>query len=164
MFCYNCGEQINENQNFCQHCGSKVIHNDFGYQQPYNKQNTYQQYSQNNQYNGQAVQYYTTSTPVPAGSYMTHPFCNDSISDKERVPAAVLAFFLGGFGVHRFYAGKSGSAVAMLAMTLFGLLFSIVGVGLLFVFAAGIWGLVDFIIILCGDFKDANGRYIKKWA
>lgn len=28
----------------------------------------------------------------------------------------------------------------------------------------GIWWLVDFILILCGEFKDENGKYLKDWS
>src|SRR5437762_8319770 len=36
------------------------------------------------------------------------------ISDKKRMPVFVLAVFLGVFGVHRFYVGKTTSAVFQL--------------------------------------------------
>lgn len=66
-------------------------------------------------------------------------------SDKNFVAALLLCFFLGGLGVHRFYAGKIGTGILML-LTLGGL---------------GIWTLIDFIIIAVGSFKDNNGLYIK---
>ena len=161
MFCYNCGKQINDDQKFCQFCGCKVNHNEIGYQSPNYKQNLSQQYSQSNQYNGQAVQSYNTSTPVPAGSYTNQPFFVAGISDKKIAVAAILAFFLGGFGAHRFYAGKIGSAIAMLLITIFGILLSVLVIGFVLIIITGIWSFIDFIIILCGSFKDAYGRYIK---
>lgn len=66
-------------------------------------------------------------------------------SDKDFVAMILLCFFLGGLGVHRFYAGKVGTGVLML-FTLGGL---------------GIWTLIDFIIIVTGNFKDKEGGYIK---
>jgi len=65
-------------------------------------------------------------------------------SDKSRALAAILAFFFGMFGAHRFYAGRIKSAIVQL-LTLGGL---------------GIWAFIDFIIILFGEFKDSSGRKI----
>jgi TM2 domain-containing membrane protein YozV len=69
------------------------------------------------------------------------------ITDKRILPAFLLCFFLGVFGVHRFYVGKIGSGVAQL-LTLGGL---------------GVWALVDFIMILCGAFTDGEGNKITLW-
>lgn len=66
-------------------------------------------------------------------------------SDKGFVPAILLCFFLGALGVHRFYVGKVGTGILML-LTFGGL---------------GIWTLVDFIIIVTGNFKDSDGLPIK---
>ena len=75
------------------------------------------------------------------------------MSDKSRLVAFLLAFLLGVFGVHRFYVGKTGSAVAMLILSL-----TLVGM-----IVTGIWALADWIIILCGGFTDAQGRKIVHW-
>tara|TARA_B100000963_G_C22465960_1_gene597899 strand:- start:193 stop:393 length:201 start_codon:yes stop_codon:yes gene_type:complete len=64
---------------------------------------------------------------------------------KDKTTAALLCFFLGFWGVHRFYVGKIGTGVAMI-FTLGGL---------------GIWTLIDFIMILVGSFTDANGKKLK---
>ena len=67
------------------------------------------------------------------------------VSTKSRGVAAVLCFFLGGLGIHRFYVGKVGTGILwLLTFGLFG------------------WGaLIDFIMILCGSFKDGTGAVIK---
>ena len=44
------------------------------------------------------------------------PTTNAIVSEKSKVVAAVLAFFLGGFGIHRFYVGKIGSGLVMLVL------------------------------------------------
>lgn len=67
------------------------------------------------------------------------------ISEKGFVPTLLLCFFLGMFGAHRFYVGKIGTGILMV-LTLGGV---------------GIWSLIDFIIIACGNFKDKNGLAIK---
>ena len=66
-------------------------------------------------------------------------------SAKGFVPAILLCFFFGVLGVHRFYVGKIGTGIAMI-FTFGGL---------------GIWALVDFIMLVCGSFKDKQGLPIK---
>jgi TM2 domain-containing membrane protein YozV len=85
------------------------------------------------------------------------------VSSKSRLATALLAFFLGSFGAHRFYIGKTGSAVAMLALTILGWITVWFVVGIAFFVAVGIWALVDFIIALAGSMKDGQGKLIKNW-
>ena len=54
---------------------------------------------------------------------------------------AVICFFLGFLGIHRFVCGKVGTGILMI-FTLGGL---------------GLWTLIDFIIILCGNFETKDG-------
>ena len=70
------------------------------------------------------------------------------VSDSRRLVALLLCFFLGVFGAHRFYVGKIGTGVLWL-FTL-GLL----GIGWLF----------DLILIVAGEFKDADGRKVVVWS
>lgn len=68
-------------------------------------------------------------------------------SDKKRLPAFLLCFFLGTFGIHRFYVGK-------------------VGTGILWIFTLGCVGigtLIDFIRIIIGSFTDKQGRKLEDW-
>ena len=69
----------------------------------------------------------------------------NEVSDKGFVPTILLCFFLGTFGVHRFYVGKIGTGLLQL-----------ITLG-----ALGIWTLVDFIMIVVGNFRDKEGRVIK---
>lgn len=67
------------------------------------------------------------------------------VSEKSKGTAAVLCFFFGWLGIHRFYVGK-------------------IGTGLLWMFTLGLAGLgeiIDFIMILCGSFTDKNGAVLK---
>jgi len=67
-------------------------------------------------------------------------------SDKKMVVAALLCFFIGVLGVHRFYVGKVGTGILML-VTLGGV---------------GIWALVDLIMIITGSFKDKEDRKLQR--
>ena len=67
------------------------------------------------------------------------------VSDKGFVAAILLCFFLGAFGVHRFYVGKIGTGILMLIT--FG--------------GFGIRVLIDFILIVTSSLRDGNGLLIK---
>ncbi|QIB36158.1 TM2 domain-containing protein [Ancylobacter pratisalsi] len=66
---------------------------------------------------------------------------------KSMGVAYLLWFFLGGMGGHRFYCGRTGSAVAQLMLTVFGLILAAVGVGLVLLVGVGLWVLVDAFLI-----------------
>lgn len=68
-------------------------------------------------------------------------------SERRIVPAALLCFFLGIFGAHRFYVGRVGSAIVQL-LTCGGL---------------GLWMLADLIMILTSSFRDDEGRRLTLW-
>lgn len=103
-----------------------------------------------NQYPG-AGQYQYAQAPggVPIfanGKPMVDAWGNP-VSDKSRLAAALLAFFFGYLGIHRFYVGKVGTGILQI-LTLGGL---------------GIWTLIDFVLILLGSFRDSNGRALQNW-
>ncbi len=141
MFCTKCGAQLKEGSVFCTRCGTRV-----------------------------------TAVVEQAAQ---------DLSPKSLLATSLLAWFLGGFGAHRFYAGKIGTAVLMLVGTVLAyavIIGAFVGMlaagsdeswwiafvtgmvlGWLLGFAVGIWSLVDFIITLTGNFRDGQGKLIKKW-
>ncbi len=75
------------------------------------------------------------------------------VSDRLVLPAFLLAFFVGTFGVHRFYVGKTGTGILMLLLTL--TLFGAIG--------TVVWATIDWILIVCGAFRDAEGRRLIVW-
>jgi hypothetical protein len=70
-----------------------------------------------------------------------------NVSPRSRMAAALMAFFLGWLGVHRFYVGKVGTAILMV-LTVGGF---------------GIWATIDLIMILVGAFTDDAGRPLLRW-
>lgn len=73
---------------------------------------------------------------------------------KSKIVAGLLGIFLGALGVHNFYLGYTGKAIAQL-------LISLLSCGMLS-FASGIWGLIEGILILTGSMNvDADGNALK---
>ena len=88
----------------------------------------------------------------------------EEISDKSRLAVVLLAWFLGTFGLHRFYLGKTGTGLVILILGIIGWSTTwMLGFGYLFLVAAGIWVTIDFIMALLGVMKDKDDRPIKKW-
>ena len=69
----------------------------------------------------------------------------DQEQETQWITTLLLCWFLGVFGVHRFYTGH----------TFIGVIQLLTGGG------CGIWVLIDFIMIVMGKFEDSNGRIIK---
>jgi hypothetical protein len=74
------------------------------------------------------------------------PLSAEIVEQRNKwITCLLLCWFLGVLGVHRFYTGHTALGVLQL-LTLGG---------------CGIWALIDFIIIVSGNFKDAQGNPIK---
>jgi len=73
-----------------------------------------------------------------------------NVQPKSKIAAGLLGIFLGCFGVHNFYLGYNGKAVAQLLITVLSC----------FILSpvSAIWGLVEGILILTGSINtDAEG-------
>ncbi len=68
-------------------------------------------------------------------------------SERSRGLALALCIPLGVFGAHRYYTGKVGTGLLML--------FTAGG--------AGVWWLYDLIKIAAGEFRDSDGRKLRRW-
>lgn len=124
MYCSKCGKEISEGTTYCPACGTAVNEQTRSQppQQPVvvNIVNSNENKNVNNNINGAFGSGYPS---------------------KSKWTAFFLCFFLGMFGVHRFYVGKNGS-------------------GLLWLFTAGLFGIgwvIDTILILFGSFRDKAG-------
>ena len=72
---------------------------------------------------------------------------NSDVSPENKwLVTLLLCLFVGVLGVHRFYVGKIGTGV----------------LHLLTLGCFGIWTLIDFIIIILGNFKDKEGNLIAR--
>lgn len=75
---------------------------------------------------------------------MVKAYTTERRSPYNRLVVILLWWFLGLFGVHRFYVGKFGTGLVML----------LTGGGF------GIWWIYDLILILTGRFRDGEGRVL----
>lgn len=93
---------------------------------------------------------------LPAGAYGVssqapyglHPVTGIPYSDKNKIVAGLLNIFLP-FGIGRFYIGDTKTGVLQLVVTLVTC-----GIG-------SLWSLIDGIIMLATDSKDANGYMLR---
>lgn len=174
MKCTNCGAEIGNNAK-CEYCGTVMqqeaqapqqgvpVPPPYPTQQPYNGQQAAPQ-AQNpapQQPFGAPPQApqppYPYSAPqqpygVPQPPYAAPaPMVVDPNMQKSKMAAGLLGIFLGSFGVHNFYLGYTGKAVAQLLITVLTCGFGS--------FVSGIWGLVEGIMILSGNIN-VDGKNI----
>lgn len=81
-------------------------------------------------------------------------------AQKSKIVAGLLGLFLGGFGVHNFYLGYTGKAVAQLLLTLIGWIILIGPI------ISGIWALIESVLILCSSYgsnwhRDGHGQELQ---
>ena len=69
----------------------------------------------------------------------------NQVGEKNRVVAAVLAFFLGGFGIHKFYLGQIGWGIVYLIFC--------------WTFIPAFVAFIEFIIYLCTSDEDFARKY-----
>ena len=129
MFCKNCGSTMDVNASVCVKCGvAKGVGASFC-------PNCGESVAPN------------AAVCLKCGSSLTASVASDE--QKSKLIAGLLGIFLGGLGIHNFYLGYTGKAIAQIALS--------------FCFGIGaIWGLIEGIMILCGSIKtDAKGNPLK---
>ncbi len=133
MYCKNCGAELNENAVACMTCG-------FG-------KGTGDKFCANcgKELNPGAV------ICVNCGAAAAPQAAAQGAEQKSKLVAVLLAFFLGGIGIHDFYLGYTKYGVIKIILT------CCTGVG------GSIWALIDFVRLLTGSLnKDAAGNELKK--
>ena len=79
---------------------------------------------------------------------------NSNLDLKSKMAGGLFGIFLGAFGVHNFYLGYTGKAIAQLLIT-------VLSCGILSAVSA-IWGLIEGILILTGSIGvDGQGRPLR---
>ncbi len=86
----------------------------------------------------------------------------DRSRQKSRMVAGLLALVCGIYGVHNFYLGNTGKAVAQLVMTLIGLFTSWLIIGVLPILAASVWAIIEGVMLFTGKIDtDSDGVPLK---
>lgn len=135
VICVNCGSPPASGRAFCQNCGAATDPN--------------------------AVVCVKCGVSL-ASSLPGIGFAQASPGTKSKMAAGILGIMVGGFGVHNFYLGYTGKAVAQLLLMIVGIVLACVFVGYFMIMAAYIWGLVEGVMILTGSINtDADGNPLK---
>ena len=146
MFCKYCGKEIENGKEVCEECASKETK-----AESVNEKNVTEKVTpvtENNTTNETTSQETTTNTVNNVSS-------NSTPQQKSKIAAGLFGIFLGSFGVHNFYLGFTGKAVAQLLIT-------ILSCGFLSPVSA-IWALIEGILILAGETKkDAYGNDLRE--
>lgn len=141
MYCKNCGKQIGIGD-LCKDCesilGTTVESNEENFD-VVKEVNNNQNYNTQNNYSN-------------VNNYQ-NPYAQGNISSKSKIAAGLFGIFLGSLGIHNFYLGYTGKAIAQLLIT-------VLSCGILG-FASALWGLIEGILILAGDMRDANGNILR---
>ena len=177
--CGNCQQTLPADAVFCNRCGTQFTQQNQQltpqyqqpqpqYPQPQYQQPQYQQpqpqYQQPQPQYPQQPQYQQPANIVvnvaQVGSQQPY------VAQKSKIAAALLAFFLGGFGIHGFYIGNTGMGIAFLVATLISyvLVFAF-GLGLLFLLVIGLVCIIQTILFLVASDYDFDQKYVvqKRW-
>ena len=92
--------------------------------------------------------------------YALHGDTVGQVGDKNKIVAALFAFFLGSLGIHKFYLGKTTAGIIMLLCGTIGWLLILPGI------AVCIIAFIEFIIYLVKSDEDFYQDYVvgdKSW-
>lgn len=142
MYCRNCGNEMNDEAVVCVKCGV-----------PAGKGTSHCPNCGAEVY-PDAVMCVACSTDLTEVKVDAEP----EVGEKSKIVAGLLGIFLGGLGIHNFYLGYTGKAIAQLLLGTVGILACGIGPA-----ASSIWGLIEGIFVLCDNItKDADGKLLKK--
>lgn len=82
-------------------------------------------------------------------------------SEKSHVAAGLLALFLGGLGIHKFYLGYNQEGVILLISTFVSWILLFILIGFLGLFAIGIITLIEAVIYLTTSQADFDRIYVE---
>lgn len=81
-------------------------------------------------------------------------------SEKNKIVAALLAFFLGGFGVHKFYLGYNTAGFIMLGAWVVSFMLTFLIIGIIPLMILGVIAFVEAIIYLITPDEEFHNKYV----
>ena len=123
--CSSCGASIDLNATECKYCGEPIATQPPQYQAP-----------QASQY--QPPQYQAPLMYTPAGV---------PVNIKSKTTAGLLAIFLGGIGIHKFYLGKIGMGILYIVFC--------------WTYVPAIIGFIEGIVYLTSSDENFYNKYVK---
>ncbi|WP_049358445.1 TM2 domain-containing protein [Corynebacterium aurimucosum] len=136
------------------------------YSGPSDYNNHGQQYNPYNQQANYQPQYGQGYAPQPnMGAYPVQPQYVAPGQQKSWIATLLLCFFLGWFGAHNFYTGRTTFGVSQLVLNILGWATFWFLLGFAFWAILGLWVFIEFIMIIAGagDYdKDARGVPLAK--
>jgi TM2 domain-containing membrane protein YozV len=146
VFCRNCGNELADKTDICMSCGARPL--------------TGKKHCQNCGCETDPLAVVCVRCAVMLGRAGV---AAEDISPRSRLATTLFAFFLGVFGAHRFYTGKTSTAIVMLVLGIVGVLSAIVIVGVFLLIGVWVWAMVDFILAVSGNARDVEGKRIIIW-
>ncbi|WP_294386447.1 NINE protein [uncultured Clostridium sp.] len=136
MYCRDCGQLISNDSLKCTNCGTrKGLGDNYCYRC------------------GSRIKSHSIEVCEFCGAKLNNNIDELNIKIKNKLLAGLLALFLGGMGIHRFYLGYI--KIGIVQLSLWGLGYFTGGITWVIV---QIWALIESILIFLGKIKDSEGN------
>ena len=136
MYCRDCGQLISNDSLKCTNCGTrKGLGDNYCYRC------------------GSRIKSHSIEVCEFCGAKLNNNIDELNIKIKNKLLAGLLALFLGGMGIHRFYLGYIKIGIVQLSLRVLGYFTG----GITWVIVQ-IWALIESILIFLGKIKDSEGN------
>ena len=136
MYCRDCGQLISNDSLKCTNCGTrKGLGDNYCYRC------------------GSRIKSHSIEVCEFCGAKLNNNIDELNIKIKNKLLAGLLALFLGGMGIHRFYLGYIKIGIVQLSLWVLGYFTG----GITWVIVQ-IWALIESILIVLGKIKDSEGN------
>ncbi|MBP3916566.1 NINE protein [Clostridium sp.] len=136
MYCRDCGQLISNDSLKCTNCGTREgLGDNYCYRC------------------GSRIKSHSIEVCEFCGAKLNNNIDELNIKIKNKLLAGLLALFLGGMGIHRFYLGYIKIGIVQLSLWVLGYF-----TGDITWVIVQIWALIESILIFLGKIKDSEGN------